>query len=162
MRPSRLLALPLLLAASVLATAANADDDYSVAAPAPSPLAEAAPPLTPTATPPPPPPPEASPPPPPPPVNPPAWSPVTDVNDLTIQQVGRFAVRAYCLNTGEQLVFVNVVSGQTQPTSNGGSSYQLVITVAGPGPKTGQYSVLVWGILGTTAWQLWSFAPMYP
>ncbi|KAL6648718.1 hypothetical protein ACP70R_012942 [Stipagrostis hirtigluma subsp. patula] len=161
MRPSWFLALPLLLAASVLATAANADDDYTVAAPAPSPLAEAAPPPPPTVSPPPPPPPAASPPPPPPPpVNPPAWSPVTNTNDLTIQQVGRFAVRAYCLNTEEQLEFVNVVSGQTQP-SNGGSSYQLVITVAGPGPKTGQYSVLVWGILGTTAWQLWSFAPMY-
>ncbi|KAL6595997.1 hypothetical protein ACP70R_047363 [Stipagrostis hirtigluma subsp. patula] len=145
MRPSwLLLALPLLLAASVLATAANVDDDYSVAAPAPSPLAEAAPTLPPTAS---PPPPEASPPPPPP-------------RAAATGEPSGFAVRAYCLNTGEQLVFVNVVSGQTQP-SNGGSSYQLVITLAGPGPKTSQYSVLVWGILGTTAWQLWSFAPMY-
>ncbi|KAL6867763.1 hypothetical protein ACP4OV_015787 [Aristida adscensionis] len=160
MRPSSLLALPLLLTASVLATIVNAED-YTIAAPAPQPPPPAAsPPPTPS-----PPPPAASPPSPPPsasPVNdPPAgWSPVTNTKDLWIRQVGRFAVRAYCLATGAKLEFVSVVSGQTQPSS-GGKSYQLVITVAGPGlQKAGrQYSVLVWGILGTTSWQLWSFAP---
>ncbi|XP_062213568.1 mulatexin-like [Phragmites australis] len=153
MRPSSLLAVALLLATIVLAIV-NAEE-YTIAAPAPSPLPLAA-------SPPSPPPPVVSPPPPPPPpppVKPPAWSPVTDVNDRTVRQVGQFAVHAYCLSTGARLVFVNVVSGQTQPY-NDGNSYQLVITVAGPGAKTTRYSVSVWGILGTTTWQLRSFAPM--
>ncbi|KAG8073654.1 hypothetical protein GUJ93_ZPchr0006g44850 [Zizania palustris] len=53
------------------------------------------------------------------------------------------------------LVYVNVMSGQTQPY-NGGSNYQLVITVAGGG-KTSLYNAFVWGVLGTTTWQLRSF-----
>ena len=83
---------------------------------------------------------------------------MTNVNDRTIQQVGKFAVHAYCLNTGAQLVFVSVVGGQAQPYG-GGARYQLVITVAGDGPgaTTARYGVSVWGILGTTTWQLWSF-----
>ncbi|KAF0912840.1 hypothetical protein E2562_019428 [Oryza meyeriana var. granulata] len=172
MRPSLLVVA--LLATFVIAIA-NADD-YTAAAPAPSPDAEASPPSPPPeASPPPlapppsvtssPPPPSvtSSPPPSPPPPSvkssppPPGWSPVTNVNDKTIQQVGQFAVHTYCLNTGARLVYVNVVSGQTQPY-NGGSNYQLVINVAA-GVKTVQYSVFVWGILGTTTWQLWSFTP---
>lgn len=171
-----LLLLPL-LATFVLAIA-NADD-YTAAAPAPSPQ-EASPP-PPDSPPPPPPvsippvipplpppvssplPPPASPPPPPPviPPPPPAWSPVTNVNDKSIKQVGQFAVLVYYLNTGANLVYVNVVSGQTQPY-NGGNNYQLVITVAaGAGGKTAQYNVFVWGILGTTTWKLLSFTPKY-
>uniref|UniRef100_A0A0E0K9D8 Cysteine proteinase inhibitor n=1 Tax=Oryza punctata TaxID=4537 RepID=A0A0E0K9D8_ORYPU len=113
----------------------------------------------------PPPPPAANPPPPPPPSPvksspppPPAWSAVTNVNDKTIQQVAKFAVQSYCLNTGAKLVYVNVVSGQTQPCNGGGNNYQLVINVAA-GVRTSQYSVFVWGILGTTTWKLWSFTP---
>ncbi|EAZ25759.1 classical arabinogalactan protein 9-like [Oryza sativa Japonica Group] len=207
MKPSLLL---LALLATFVVAIANADD-YTTAAPAPSPEAEASPPSPPTEAsppplapppsvtssppppaagplmpppppppsvtssppppplPPPPPPPAASPPPPPPsppppspvkssPPPPPAWSPVTNVNDYTIQQVGKFAVQSYCLNTGAKLVYVNVVSGQTQPCSGGGSNYQLVINVAA-GVRTAQYSVFVWGILGTTTWKLWSFTP---
>nr|CAB3496933.1 unnamed protein product [Digitaria exilis] len=85
----------------------------------------------------------------------------------TIRQVGKFAVSAYCLNTGARLAFVNVVGGQSQPYG-GGARYRLVITVAvdDAGPSAAettttmaQYGVLVWGILGTTTWQLWYFAP---
>ncbi|GJN30428.1 hypothetical protein PR202_gb18736 [Eleusine coracana subsp. coracana] len=110
----------------------------------------------PTASPPPPspPPPTASPPPPP---SPPAWTPVTDVNDPTILQVGQFAVRIYALSTRQlKMSFLNVVSGVTQPY-NGGYNYRLVITVSGG--KKAQYDAYVWGILGTMSWQLLSFTP---
>uniref|UniRef100_A0A0D3FEF7 Cysteine proteinase inhibitor n=1 Tax=Oryza barthii TaxID=65489 RepID=A0A0D3FEF7_9ORYZ len=127
--------------------------------PPPPPAVISSPPPPPPAASPPPPPPSPPPPPPSPvkssPPPPPAWSPVTNVNDYTIQQVGKFAVQSYCLNTGAKLVYVNVVSGQTQPCSGGGSNYQLVINVAA-GVRTAQYSVFVWGILGTTTWKLWS------
>lgn len=78
---------------------------------------------------------------------------MTNVNDYTIQQVGKFAVQSYCLNTGAKLVYVNVVSGQTQPCSGGGSNYQLVINVAA-GVRTAQYSVFVWEALVVHAQEL--------
>jgi hypothetical protein len=149
MRPSSLLlALHLVIAASAVIAIANAEESVSAVAapemtsPPPPPAAVVSPPSSAPS----------------PPVNLPAWSPVVDVNDRSIQQVGRFAVVAYFFKTGTKLEFVNVVSCQTKPY-NGGNSYRLVITVAGPGAKAARYSTSVWGILGTTRWQLWSFAP---
>ncbi|GJN30429.1 hypothetical protein PR202_gb18737 [Eleusine coracana subsp. coracana] len=145
MRPSSLrFAFPLLLAASVsIATTSAADTSTppSETSPPPPPPDEVSPPLSSPASP-----------------SPPVWTPVIDVNDRTIQQVGQFAVVAYFFNTGTKLEFVNVVSSQSQPY-NGGNSYRLVITVAGPGTEMARYSASVWGVLGTTTWQLWSFAP---
>jgi hypothetical protein len=56
------------------------------------------------------------------------------------------------------LVFVNVISGKTQP-SNGGYIYQLKIAVYGRGAKSPTYNAIVWGILGTTSWELRFFEP---
>ncbi|KAK3150620.1 hypothetical protein QOZ80_3AG0235530 [Eleusine coracana subsp. coracana] len=151
MRPSSILAIPFLLGASSLAIAITNAKEHTGAAPAPSPHETMSPPPPPAVNPP-------SPPSPPLGIPAPAWTPVKDVNDRTIQQVGQFSVVAYFFNTGTKLEFVNVVSGQSQPY-NGGNSYRLVITVAGPGTETSRYSASVWGILGTTTWQLWSFAP---
>ncbi|WVZ55650.1 hypothetical protein U9M48_006284 [Paspalum notatum var. saurae] len=87
------------------------------------------------------------------------WTPVADVNDPAIQQEAQFAVRIYALSTRQlKMSLVNVVSGETQPY-DGGYNYHLVVTVSG-GKKT-QYDALVWGILGTTSWKLWSFTPKY-
>ncbi|WVZ55651.1 hypothetical protein U9M48_006285 [Paspalum notatum var. saurae] len=167
--PSVLVTLPLVLL-TFFATASA----QSYNAPAPSPLMDSPsppPPPPPDSTaplassppPPSPPPPAYSPPPPPPspPPPPPAsnWTPVANVNDPAIQQVAQFAVRIYALSTRElKMSLVNVVSGETQPY-DGGYNYHLVITVSG-GKKT-QYDALVWGILGTTSWKLWSFTPKY-
>ncbi|GJN08932.1 hypothetical protein PR202_ga26893 [Eleusine coracana subsp. coracana] len=83
---------------------------------------------------------------PPPPAPDSSWTPVADVNDPTIQQVGQFAVRIYALSTGQvRMSFLNVVSGETQPY-NGGYNYRLVITVSGG--KKAQYDAFVWASLG--------------
>jgi hypothetical protein len=88
-----------------------------------------------------------------------SWTPVADVNDPTIQQVGQFAVRIYALSTRQvRMSFLNVVSCQTLPNS-GGYNYSMVITVTGG--KTRLYDASVWGILGTMSWKLWSFTPLY-
>jgi hypothetical protein len=150
MRPSSLLlALHLVIAAPAVIAMANAEESMSTVAIAAPEMTSLAPPAAVVS------PPSSAPSPP---VNLPAWSPVVDVTNRSIQQVGRFAVVAYFFKTGTKLEFVNVVSCQTKPY-NGGNSYRLVITVAGPGTKTARYSTSVWGILGTTRWQLWSFAP---
>jgi hypothetical protein len=84
---------------------------------------------------------------------------VVNVKDPKIQQVAQFAVRIDALSTRElNMQLLNVVSGETQP-SNGGYNYRLVVTVSGG--KYTQYEAFVWGILGTTSWQLLSFTPMY-
>ncbi|TVT98955.1 hypothetical protein EJB05_55707, partial [Eragrostis curvula] len=139
MRPSSLLVISLVLA-TFLATA-NAQN--STAPPPPDTQ--------------PPPPPVASTPPPPPAST---WTPVANVSDLTIVQVGQFAVRIYALSTNElKMSFDAVISGETQPY-NGGVNYRLLIKVSG-GKKAPQYDAFVWGILGTMSWKLWSFTPHY-
>ncbi|KAJ1298582.1 hypothetical protein BS78_01G464600 [Paspalum vaginatum] len=166
-KPSVLVAmLPLVLL--VFFTTASAQS-YTASAPSPltdTPSASPPPPPPPesTAPPPPSPPPPASSPPPPPPSPPPPppasnWTPVENVNDPAIQQVAQFAVRIYALSRKElKMSLVQVISGETQPY-DGGYNYHLVVTVSG-GKKT-QYDALVWGILGTTSWKLWSFTPKY-
>uniref|UniRef100_A0A8I6XNY0 Cystatin domain-containing protein n=2 Tax=Hordeum vulgare TaxID=4513 RepID=A0A8I6XNY0_HORVV len=181
MRPSLPVLLSLLLAAFFAIVHAETD---MAAAPSPSLATYLPPPLTPASTPvflPPPPTPEStpvspeipptpawtlvsSPSPPPaastpvssPPPAPPAWTPVVDVNVQSIRQVGQFAVRIHALHLGVDLVFVKVVSCQTQP-SDGGYIYQLVVAVTGSGAKSPQYNAVVWGILGTMRWELRSF-----
>ncbi|CAM0871529.1 unnamed protein product [Alopecurus aequalis] len=118
------------------------------------------PPPTPVSTsvsPPPPPPPSSTPvsPPLPPPTG---WTPVANVKDKTIQQVGNFAVRIYTLTWQVELVFVDVISGSTQP-SDGGYNYRLVLTVDSPHAKSAHYDAVVWGIVGTSSWELRSFVP---
>ena len=80
------------------------------------------------------------------------------MNSKEIRQVGQFAVRIYALVKRVELVFVNVISGKTQPSS-GGFIYQLKITVDGPGAESPRYEAVVWGILGTMRWELRSFTP---
>jgi hypothetical protein len=67
-------------------------------------------------------------------------------------------VRIYALVKRLELVFVNVISCKTQPL-NGGYIYELKIAVEGPGAKSPRYDAVVWGILGTTRWELRSFNP---
>ncbi|KAM0836311.1 hypothetical protein ACQ4PT_062399 [Festuca glaucescens] len=105
---------------------------------------------------PPPPPTAASTPVSPPPPPPPTWTPVKNVNDKSIQQVGQFAVHIYVLTWHIDIVFVNVVSCEIQP-SDGGHNYHVLIAVSGTGAKSPQYDVVVWGILGTRNWVLRSF-----
>lgn len=136
---SSLLVFFLVLATFLVATA-NAQNSSEPAAPNP-------------------PPPETQPPPPPPPpVS--TWTPVANESDLTIQQVGQFAVGIYALSTNElKMSFEAVISGETQPY-NGGYNYKLLIKVSG-GKKAPQYDAFVWGILGTMSWKLLSFTPHY-
>ncbi|KQK23391.1 hypothetical protein BRADI_1g73090v3 [Brachypodium distachyon] len=132
---------PFLLAAFF--AIAHAEESYTATAPASQP----------------PPPPSPASPPPPPPMQ--AWTPVGDVNDMSIRQVGQFAVRIYALTMRVDLAFVGVVGGQTQPRVDGagGFMYQLVVAVAGTGAKAPTYDALVWGVLGTRNWELRSFKP---
>ncbi|KAF7055393.1 hypothetical protein CFC21_062928 [Triticum aestivum] len=158
MRPPLPLLLPLLLA--TFFAIAHAETD-TVAAPSPT-LATYPPP------PPPPPawtpvssprsPPQASTTVSPPPSPPPAWTPVANVNVQSIKQVGQFAVRIHALHVEVDLVFVEVVSCRTQPSSDG-FIYQLVVAVTGSGAESPQYDAVVWGILGTMRWELRSFKP---
>jgi hypothetical protein len=83
---------------------------------------------------------------------------VPNVNLQAIRQVGQFAVRIYALVKRLELVFVNVISCKTQPL-NGGYIYELKIAEEGQGAKSPMYDAVVWGILGTTRWELRSFNP---
>ena len=83
---------------------------------------------------------------------------MANVNVQSIKQVGQFAVRIHALHVEVDLVFVEVVSCRTQPSSDG-FIYQLVVAVTGSGAESPQYDAVVWGILGTMRWELRSFKP---
>ncbi|KAF0912838.1 hypothetical protein E2562_019426 [Oryza meyeriana var. granulata] len=88
------------------------------------------------------------------------YKPIANTNNLVIQQVGRFSVLVYDLSHRKSLVFISVVSGETEPAVGGGTNYRLVILAEKtPGGIKGQFQSVVWGVPGSRAntWKLLSF-----
>uniref|UniRef100_J3LKH9 Cysteine proteinase inhibitor n=1 Tax=Oryza brachyantha TaxID=4533 RepID=J3LKH9_ORYBR len=89
------------------------------------------------------------------------YRPIANPNALVYQQVGRFSVIVYNLSHRKSLVFVSVVSGETEAAvgGGGGTSYRLAVAVAKPDGSAARYHCLVWGVPGShlDTWQLRRF-----
>uniref|UniRef100_A0A0D9VQ33 Cystatin domain-containing protein n=1 Tax=Leersia perrieri TaxID=77586 RepID=A0A0D9VQ33_9ORYZ len=88
------------------------------------------------------------------------YGPIGNTNALVIQQVGRFSILVYDLSHRKSLVFVAVVSGETEPAVGGGTNYRLVVLAEKtPGGSKGKFQCVVWGVPGSRSntWKLLSF-----
>jgi hypothetical protein len=85
------------------------------------------------------------------------WTPITDVNDPEIQEIGRWAVSEHDAAASDSLVFSKVVRGEEQVVA--GTNYKLVIEATkGAGGKIATYGAVVYEKVDNTR-QLLSFAP---
>ncbi|KAK1273624.1 Cysteine proteinase inhibitor 5 [Acorus gramineus] len=86
------------------------------------------------------------------------WTPIKDVNDPHVRDIGQYAVAEHDRRTGEGLSFDRVVSGATQVVA--GINYRLVISASGGGVGAAEYEAVVW----EKAWEgfrnLTSFKPI--
>lgn len=88
------------------------------------------------------------------------YRPIGNTSNLVVQQVGRFSVLVYDLSHRKSLVFVSVVSGETEAAVGGGTNYRLVILAeTTPGGSKAKFQCVVWGVPGSRAntWKLLSF-----
>ncbi|KAH0910234.1 hypothetical protein HID58_033555 [Brassica napus] len=73
------------------------------------------------------------------------WSPISNVNDPHVVEVGKFAVSEYDMESKSELKFVAVVSGESKVVA--GTNYRLIVAVndgvAGPGASK-NYEAIVW------------------
>ncbi|XP_006651085.1 cysteine proteinase inhibitor 5-like [Oryza brachyantha] len=91
------------------------------------------------------------------------YRPIANPNALVYQQVGRFSVIVYNLSHRKSLVFVSVVSGETEAAVGGGTNYRLVLLAqTTPGGSKAKFQCVVWGVPGSRAntWKLLSFQPI--
>lgn len=84
------------------------------------------------------------------------WTAIADPNDPHVQGLGKYAVDEHNSQAGTSLVFVRVVSGQTQVVS--GANYRLVITANDAGVAR-LYEAVVWEKPWENFRQLTSFQP---
>ncbi|KAK1273629.1 Cysteine proteinase inhibitor 5 [Acorus gramineus] len=89
------------------------------------------------------------------------WTPINDVNDPHVRDIGRYAVDRHERLTGENLLFNDILSGETQVVE--GVNYRLVISaneVVGAPSSAKKYEAVVW----EKAWEgfrnLTSFKPI--
>ncbi|OVA20061.1 Proteinase inhibitor I25 [Macleaya cordata] len=69
------------------------------------------------------------------------WSPIKDVKDPHIVEIGQFAVKEYNEKTKTGLKFDQVISGESQVVS--GINYKLVLK-AKEGSSENNYEAIVW------------------
>ncbi|XP_040378433.1 cysteine proteinase inhibitor 8-like [Oryza brachyantha] len=81
------------------------------------------------------------------------YSPISDVGDAHIQELGRWAVEQH----GDGLQFRRVTSGEQQVVS--GMNYRLFLDAADPAGKTASYVAVVYEQLWTNTRELTSFKP---
>ncbi|VVB08268.1 unnamed protein product [Arabis nemorensis] len=84
------------------------------------------------------------------------WSPITDVKDPHVVEIGEFAVSEYDKQSKSELKFVTVVRGETQVVA--GTNYRLTVT-ANDGGKSKNYEALVWEKPWLKSMNLTSFKP---
>ncbi|KAF8100877.1 hypothetical protein N665_0214s0037, partial [Sinapis alba] len=68
------------------------------------------------------------------------WTPIRDVKDPHIVEIGKFAVSEYDKQNNLGLRFVEVLSGESQVVS--GMNYRLIVSVNEG--KTKKYKAVVW------------------
>ncbi|KFK41155.1 hypothetical protein AALP_AA2G092800 [Arabis alpina] len=84
------------------------------------------------------------------------WSPITDVKDPHVVQIGEFAVSEYDKRSKSGLKFETVVRGETQVVA--GTNYRLRVT-ANDGGESKNYEAIVWEKPWLKSMNLTSFKP---
>ncbi|CAN6306137.1 unnamed protein product [Urochloa humidicola] len=85
------------------------------------------------------------------------WSPIKDVSDPHIQELGGWAVAEHVKKANDGLRFSKVVSGEQQAVS--GLNCKLVIEATGRDGKSGTYRAAVYEDEWTKTRQLLEFEP---
>ncbi|KAL6626468.1 hypothetical protein ACP70R_030194 [Stipagrostis hirtigluma subsp. patula] len=85
------------------------------------------------------------------------WSPIKDVNDPHIQELGGWAVAEHVRQVHDGLQFTKVVSGREQVVS--GMNYELVIVVSNGAGKSATYGAVVYEQEWTKTRKLLAFDP---
>ncbi|XP_052146862.1 cysteine proteinase inhibitor 8 [Oryza glaberrima] len=85
------------------------------------------------------------------------WSPITDVGDPHIQELGGWAVERHASLSSDGLRFRRVTSGEQQVVS--GMNYRLVVSASDPAGATASYVAVVYEQSWTNTRQLTSFKP---
>ncbi|XP_022142402.1 cysteine proteinase inhibitor 5-like [Momordica charantia] len=86
------------------------------------------------------------------------WTPITDVKDPHVQEIGKFAVAAYNTQSKGAIKFDRVESGETQVVS--GTNYRLVVVAKDGGGSTAKYQAIVWEKPWENFKKLTSFKPV--
>ncbi|KAJ0973625.1 hypothetical protein J5N97_015590 [Dioscorea zingiberensis] len=86
------------------------------------------------------------------------WSPIKDVNDTYVQEIGKYAVTEHNKAANTSLEFQKVLSGETKVVS--GIDYRLIISAKDGGAQLSQYQALVWDKAWLKFRQLISFKPI--
>ncbi|OEL33721.1 Cysteine proteinase inhibitor 8 [Dichanthelium oligosanthes] len=85
------------------------------------------------------------------------YSPIPDINDRHVQELGGWAVSEHVKKANDGLKFNKVVSGDVQVVS--GLNYRLIIDASGSNGKDAKYEAVVWERDWTNTRQLLSFKP---
>uniref|UniRef100_A0A1J3JI51 Cysteine proteinase inhibitor 5 n=2 Tax=Noccaea caerulescens TaxID=107243 RepID=A0A1J3JI51_NOCCA len=85
------------------------------------------------------------------------WSPITDIKDPHVIEIGEFAVSEYARETKSEFNFVTVVSGESQVVA--GMNYKLVVTANHTGASK-NYEAIVWEKPWLKSMNLTSFKPL--
>lgn len=75
------------------------------------------------------------------------WYPIENITDPHVQEIGNYAVSEYNRQSGDNLNFVRVVSGETQVVA--GVNYRLIIETTDAEGNVARYQAMVW----EKAWQ---------
>jgi Aspartic acid proteinase inhibitor len=70
------------------------------------------------------------------------WQPIQNITDSHVQEIGNYAVSEHNKQSGDNLAFVRVVSGETQVVA--GTNYRLVIQATDAEDHVAQYRAVVW------------------
>nr|CAD1837713.1 unnamed protein product [Ananas comosus var. bracteatus] len=84
------------------------------------------------------------------PLNSGGWQPIKNVSDPHVQEIGKFAVAEYDNKSKAQLVFQEVVKGETQVVA--GINYRLTLKASGQAKIRGNGAVAV-GEYEATVWE---------
>jgi Aspartic acid proteinase inhibitor len=85
------------------------------------------------------------------------WSPIKNVTDPHVKDLGAFAVSEHDKVANDSLVFVQVVSGEQQVVA--GMNYRLVLEAKNGNGTVAKYVAVVWEKLWANTRQLTSFNP---
>ncbi|KAL6850514.1 hypothetical protein ACP4OV_021141 [Aristida adscensionis] len=85
------------------------------------------------------------------------WSPIKDINDPHIQELGGWAVSEHVKQAHDGLVFTKVVSGREQVVA--GMKYDLAVVVSNSDGKSAKYGALVHEEMFNKKRELLAFRP---
>ncbi|KAF8096255.1 hypothetical protein N665_0313s0025 [Sinapis alba] len=89
------------------------------------------------------------------------WTPISNVKNPHVVEVGKFAVSEYDMESKSELKFVAVVSGESKVVA--GTSYRLIVAVDDSATGAGgskNYEAIVWEKEWLKSMNLTSFKPV--